>query len=343
MRAARVLDLRKLGVEEVPTPSPTADEVRVRVEACGICGSDLHLYNGNFMPAGVTPGHEIAGVVETVGAEVTNVAEGTRVVIEPLRSCGSCVYCRSGRDSICREFGLFGLHLPGGMADYITVPGRRIFPIAEDLDPAVAALAEPMAVSVHGLDRGGLEPGQRVLVLGAGVVGLTTLLAARSQGAGEVWISARHPHQAELARQLGADRVLSESEASPSSLDLLGRATDFDLAVETVGGKADTLLAAQMALRPGGTLSVVGVFTQPPQLEPYTLFLKELNLCWSNCYHRRPGAEADFAVAVRLVEKERQVLSRLTTHQFPLQDVDAAFKTAADKQAGAVKVTICPE
>jgi threonine dehydrogenase-like Zn-dependent dehydrogenase len=228
------------------------------------------------------------------------------------------------------------------MADYITVPGHRVFPIAPDLEPAVAALAEPVAVAVHGLDRGGLEPGQRVLVLGAGVIGLATLLAARSKGAGEIWISARHPHQAELARQFGADRVLSESEASPSSLNLLGRTTDFDLAVETVGGKADTLLAAQAALRPGGTVSVVGVFMQSPALEPYTLFLKEINLCWSNCYYRRPGVEADFAVAARLVEDERQLLTRLTTHQFPLEDVDAAFKTAANKKAGAVKVTICP-
>jgi L-iditol 2-dehydrogenase len=342
MRAARALGPQSLGVEDVPMPIPAPDEIRIRVEACGICGSDLHFFSHNLMPVGLTPGHEIAGVVDAVGDRVAGVRVGTRAVVEPIEGCGSCVYCRSGRHNICREFRLYGLHVPGGLAEYITVPGHRVFPIADDLEPEIAALAEPVAVAVHGLASGGFEAGQRVLVMGAGVVGLATLLAARSLGAGEVWISARHPQQADLARRLGASRVLSESEASPKALSALGRTADLDLAVETVGGSANTLLAASAALRPGGTLSVVGVFLQSPALDPYTLLLKELNLCWSNCYQRRPDGEGDFAVATRLIQDEREQLAGFVTHQFPLEEIDAAFATATNKKAGAVKVTVRP-
>jgi threonine dehydrogenase-like Zn-dependent dehydrogenase len=341
MRAALIGQPGQIGAGTRERPEPDAGEVRVRVEACGICGSDLHLFHGRMMAEGHTPGHEIAGRVDALGEGVEGLTPDQHVCVEPLHTCGLCRSCAEGRDSTCRQCRVYGVHLPGGFAEYVVVPARRVFALPDDLAPGVSALAEPMAVAVHGIRRGAFEPGQRVLVLGAGNVGLATLVAARAMGASEVLISARHAHQAELARALGADRVLDEREATPEALAALSLETDIDLAVETVGGTANTMRAACHAIRPGGVVSVVGLFMQDPGVEPLALFLKEGTLAWSNCYHRSPGTP-DFDDAVRILDAEREGLQALLTHTVPLAEIDRAFSLASNKKAGAVKVTVVP-
>ena len=186
----------------------------MRIDACGVCGSDLHFYHQRSLPPGHTPGHEMAGRIAECGTASRDLPEGTRVAVEPLRSCGDCAPCRAGRDSQCRQVLLHGIHLAGGFAEYVLVPAKRVFALPDAVTPIVGAMTEPAAVAVHGLRRGRFEPGQRVLVLGAGSVGLVSVIVARAMGAGEVWITARHPHQATLAGELGASRVLREAEAS---------------------------------------------------------------------------------------------------------------------------------
>jgi threonine dehydrogenase-like Zn-dependent dehydrogenase len=199
---------------------------------------------------------------------------------------------------------------------------------------------------VHALDRGGAEAGQRVLVLGAGSVGLLTLVAARRLGAGEVWITARYPHQIELARALGATRVLHEAEAETAALDALGREAEIDLVVETVGGSADTLRAAGAAVRPGGMISVIGVFLGGAAIDPLGLLMKEVTMAWSYCYGlRAPRAgrsSSDFAEAIEVIAAERDALAALVTHQFPLDQIARAFGVAGDRRDGAIKVSITP-
>jgi threonine dehydrogenase-like Zn-dependent dehydrogenase len=340
MRAAVAREKHALTVESLPLPEPGPGEVRVRVEACGLCGTDLHLLAGGFA-AGHTPGHEIAGRVDALGPGVTSVSAGDPVAVEPLLTCGTCASCRSGRDSICPDLRLLGVHVAGGFAEHVIVPARRLFPLPRGLDPRLGALAEPVAVVMHGLRRGGFAAQQRVLVLGAGAIGLLTTLAARTAGAREVLVTARHAHQAALARDFGATRVLSEAEASGRGLMQLGRTTPADLVVETIGGHADALRGAAWALVPGGTISVLGVFTAPITLDGYPFLLKEGNLAWSNCYARERG-HADFEDAVELIDAERERLSRLLTHVFPLDRIGEAFALAGDKKAGAVKVTVVP-
>jgi threonine dehydrogenase-like Zn-dependent dehydrogenase len=252
--------------------------------------------------------------------------------------------CRAGRDSICPQLKILGVHESGGMADYVVAPARRLFRAPADLAPAVAALTEPVAVVLHGLRRGSFAPGQRVLVLGAGTVGLLAVLAARAFGASEVLLTARHAHQAELGRALGATRVLGEAEATPGALAKLARKTPADLVVETVGGTADTLRAAGAALAPGGMVSVLGVFLAAATIDPYPLFMKEGTLAWSNCYARAAQGHprADFDDAVALVGAERERLARLLTHSVPLADTPRGFALAGDKKAGTVKVTVLP-
>ena len=341
MRAAVAHDGNRLSVEEIPIPVPAPGEVRVRVTACGICGSDLHFYRAGMWAPGATPGHEITGEIDALGDGVEGVATGDAVAIEPLRSCGRCDSCRAGLDAICRESQIYGIHRPGGLAEYVCVPAKRLFALPPDLDPRIAALSEPMAVVVHGLRRGGLAPGERVLVLGAGSLGLLSVVAARAMGASDVWLTARHPHQAELGVELGATRVLNEADASPFALDELGKEAPVDLVVETVGGKADTLISAGTAVRPGGTISVLGVFMGRIEIEPLSLFMKENTLTFSNCYSH-PAEDPDFAKAVALVCDHRDALTAVTTHESRLEQVEEAFVMASDKKAGAVKVTVLP-
>jgi threonine dehydrogenase-like Zn-dependent dehydrogenase len=330
-------------VEEVPSPEPGPGEVAIDVAGCGICGSDLHYLRAGLLRPGQITGHEIAGHIAAVGSGVDDRAIGDPVAIEPIRSCGDCAYCNTGRDSICRGMRLHGIHIPGGLTERIVIDADRAYPLATDLDPALGALTEPVAVAVHGLRRGTLARGERVLILGAGAVGLVTLLAARQLGAGEIYVSARYPRQAELARAFGADHVLTEDEASAPALDALGREVDFDLVVETVGGAANTLETACAAARPGGRVSVLGVFMSEPKLPPMPLLLKELSLHWSNCYHRCPGEPADFSQAAEIVDRERAALAALVTDRFPLAETDAAFAKALDKDAGTIKVIVTPQ
>ena len=342
MQAAVVSGPQAFGLDERPIPEPEADEVRVRIEACGICGSDLHFYRAGSLPAGHTPGHEISGVIDTVGGRVRDLAPGDRVAVEPLLSCGECSECLAGRDSICRHMQLLGVHRPGGLAEYIVVPDFRAHKLAPDLTASVAAMTEPVAVAVHGLVQGRFEKDQRVLVLGSGTVGLVSILTACSLGAGEVWATARHAHQAELARRMGATRILAESEAGPTPLRNLGLEHKIDLAIETVGGNANTLEAACAAVRPGGRVSVLGLFQGPVSLPGASLVIKEITLSGSNCYGRPPHQATDFRVAGDLVDRERERLAELISHELPLSEVHRGFQLAADKSQGVAKVIIAP-
>ena len=341
MRAAVAKDGGSLAIESVSIPEPRRGEVRVRVSACGICGSDLHLCHGGLMTPGLIPGHEIAGIVEAVGPEVSRVSEGAHVAVEPFRSCGECEECRSGRDPLCRTSQLLGIQAHGGLAEYVVASERRMFPAPADLRPELTALAEPLAVSIHGLRRGGFEKGSRILILGAGSVGLLGLFAARAMRAGEIWISARHPHQAELARGLGATRVLTEAEASRENLDRLGRSDPIDMVLETVGGRADTLGDGAAAVRPGGAVAVLGFFLGAVELDTLPLLMKEVSLVWSYCYHHGEDG-ADFSDAIAFLSRDREAASLLTSASVPLDDIERAFALAADKKKGIVKVSVLP-
>jgi threonine dehydrogenase-like Zn-dependent dehydrogenase len=167
------------------------------------------------------------------------------------------------------------------------------------------------------------------------------VLAARALGAGDVLVSARHSHQAERAAAFGASRVLRESEADEGGLRDLGAELPIDLVVETVGGTADTLRQAVAAVRPGGIISVLGLFLGPVALDPFPLLLKEATLVWSNCYARAPG-EPDFATATQLAASQRGALTAIATHAVSLDEIGRGFALASDKQTGAVKVSVLP-
>jgi L-iditol 2-dehydrogenase len=329
--------------ETVAMRDPRGGQVRLRVEACGLCGSDLHIYHSepDRVRAGMTLGHEIVGVVDAVGEGVDRWRIGDRATVEPLLSCGRCEQCAAGFDNRCRDYALLGLHRPGGFAERVIVDARRLYGVPASLDRRVAALAEPVAVCVHGLRLGRFDPRQPLLVLGAGSIGILTVAVARLWGASEIAITARHAHQARIARELGATAALDPASIRVQAADATTSTASFPLVVETVGGHADTLLDASAAVAPGGRIVVLGVFQDLVSIDPWPLLFKEASLTWSLCYTRPEGA-ADFDEAVRLLAAHPDVFARVLTHRVPLAEIDRAFALADDKSSGAVKVTVTP-
>ena len=336
MKAAFITGKETVDIREAGSPSPGPGEVSVRVRACGICGSDLHFYHGAF-PANpnVSPGHEFAGEIEELGEGVGGLERGQRVVVEPITRCQDCAYCRTGRYHLCARHVLLGTFAPGGLAEYVAVPAYTLYPLPEDLDFELGALVEPLAVAVHGLHIVGLALGERVLVLGSGTIGLFSIMAARAAGASDVIATYRHEHQGEAALSVGASRVILESEMT--GLEKEG----IDVVVETVGGSAPTPAQALGVVRPGGRISVLGLFPGAVQLGGLALILKEVTVAGGITYCR-PGEQSDFDVAIRILRSEPERTRALITHRFPLKEAGEAFATAADKGTKSLKVQVVP-
>ena len=337
MKAAVWNDRGSLDIVERPVPEPKPGWIRVRVSAVGICGTDLHFYRGSFpSPAGLLPGHEVGGVIDALG-EGVQLPVGAAVAVEPQSFCGECYQCRTGNHNRCPTRILFGVTGRGGCAEFATIPAYSAYILPNDVPSAVGALAEPLAVCVRGLHRGRVQSGQRVVILGAGTIGLMSLLGARMAGAAETLVVARHPHQQRAAQALEADAVLHDTDALRERLD--GAAVDC--VIETVGGRAATLMDAVRLVRPGGIVLMLGVFDGTSQIPALDFSTKEVTMVGSNCYGRG-GSHTDFEIAIDLLRKNLKPLTALVTHRFALDQVNQAFATAADKHSGSIKVHIIP-
>jgi len=331
-----------LSIESRETTLPGPDEVQVQVHSVGICGSDLHFFRGDFRAAeGLVPGHEISGTISAVGGKVRHVKEGDAVGIEPLLRCGTCASCLVGSYNVCADKGFIGIARDGGMAEYACVPGICAFKTPGDLAGELVTLAEPLACSVHAFNKASLRTGQTVFILGAGSIGLTGVVAAKAMGANVV-LQARHPHQQELGRLLGADEVLGEDDASKQRVRELVRLRAVDVALETVGGAGSTLVQAQTVLRPKGKLVVLGTFTgaQAP-IHALHLGQNEIEIVGSLAYCA-DGAKVDYRTAMEIIGDAREQIGAMVTHRFPLEQANAAFETALDKTSRSVKVLIQP-
>jgi threonine dehydrogenase-like Zn-dependent dehydrogenase len=340
MRAAACTEPGKVFTQEAPVPEPGPGELLLKVSRCGICGSDLHWYHGGIPIPRVCPGHEISAVVADVGAGAAGVKAGDRVAVEGIRVCGTCDYCRSSDYQRCRRVGMIGMTIPGGFAEYLVTTPRHCFAIPAGVDDETAQLTEPLAVSVHALRLAGLEMGQRVLVIGAGTIGLTAIAAARAGGAGEIVATARRPQQKAAAAALGATRVFDPSDSN----DLMSWCFDnpVDVVVETVGDPASSLGDAVACVRPGGSVAILGVFMQQPQLNALFLMMKEVTIVGSLCYGAT-GSRADFDIALDILARDgANIRGQMITHRFPLDQIADGFRAANDKTSGSIKVSIAP-
>ncbi len=319
----------------VPDPSPAPDEVVLRVAACGICGSDLHITEDPVpfgIGAGFVLGHEFAGAVVALGSAVTNLRIGDRVAVVPMRGCGHCEACRRGDPARCVEMVLIG----GGYAEYTTVAARQCHLLPNDVALEDGALAEPLAVALHCIVRSGMKPGHRVAILGAGPIGLLVAFWARRMGASCVVMADIHDHQRERALALGAtDFVFSGDKLSENLADACGGAPD--IVFECVG-KRGLLGAAAAAVRLQGTVVGVGLCIGGDDWDPFVALCKEVSLLFSVFFHQRN----EFGVALDALQGGPFAPQVVITDRIDLSPVPQIFESLR-RRTTQCKVLIQPE
>jgi len=275
MRAAVYRRRGELRIEQIPVREPGPQEVLVRVAYCGVCGTDLHLVMDGWGRPGSVGGHEYSGRVVAVGEGVTRWRPGDAVVGAPEPGCGRCEYCRAHRPGLCTALRPPGVEAPpGAFAEYRTLPAAELRAVPAGLSLRVAALAEPLAVALHGITRSGVRPGERALVTGAGPIGQLVVAALRARGVRDVVVSERSPLRRRLATELGARAVSPEELAAPvmpfQTVD-----APFHAAFECSGAAA-AAEAALAQLRKAGTLVLLGTGAERPRLDAQRVLLGEL-------------------------------------------------------------------
>lgn len=330
MRAVVIQEPGALSVVDVPDPAPAAGEIVVAPRAVGICGTDLHIIDGEFPPAPypLIPGHEFAGEVVAVGTGVTGVRVGDRVAVDPSLFCGRCVYCSRQRGNLCADWGAIGDTVDGAFAEYVSVPAGNACPVPESLTWAAAALVEPLSCVVHGLRRLAIRPGSELLIVGAGTIGLLLLQAARRSGAATVAVVDLDAGRRALASRLGADTVAG------SAADLIAvRARGFEYVIEATGVPA-AAAAAIDGLDRGGTMLVFGVSPAEAvvSVSPFRVYNDELTILGSMAVLRT------FEPAVNLMLAGAVAADEMVTHTFGLADFGDAV--AAVRGRAGLKVQI---
>lgn len=281
MKAAVFYGKNDLRVEEIPTPKAGPGQVLIRVHACGICGTDVHIYEGDEgaakSPAGTVLGHEFAGEVVTVGEGVTRVKAGDRVCVDPNKLCGKCGYCQSGLGHFCEDMVGIGTTTNGGFAEYCVVPEEQAYRIGDTLSFEEAAMAEPVACCLHGIDMCEIQPGDTVAVFGMGMIGLLMIQLARISGAAKVIAIEPVEVKRRQALLLGADIVIDPIRENVNEVLADGGITRINTVIECVG-RIDSM---KQAIEIAGKKSVVMLFglTKPEAelpIKPFELFKKEI-------------------------------------------------------------------
>jgi 2-desacetyl-2-hydroxyethyl bacteriochlorophyllide A dehydrogenase len=314
-------------VEDREVPSPEPEELKVSVEASGLCGTDLHIAAGEYPLATprVTLGHEYVGRVVEAGSGVGKFEVGDRIVVDPNIPCRVCRYCHSSRPHLCENPQALGVTRNGGLAEHSLLPVSQAYLVPDGLPSEAAALTEPLACTLHAVDRSGVRPGDTALVLGAGPIGVLCAALLVAAGASKVLVSEPNADRRERVREAGAEPV------SPDSISEAEAEVVFECA-----GRPETMKDAVSAARPGGTVMWVGV--APPEAEvavrPYDVFRRELSIRGS--YTNPYVMERSLALlASGLIGWES-----IVTHRYSLGDFDQAW--AAHRDGAGLKVCVLP-
>ena len=340
MKALRFETIGKLSLQEVEKPSPGAADLLVRVEACGICGTDRHILHGEFSARPpVTLGHEFCGIVEAVGGLVSAFAIGDRVTGDPNIACGVCPSCRAGRVNLCERLEAIGITRDGGFADYVVMPQTQAYRLPPGLPPLHGAFCEPLACCIHGVDMAGIRTGSSVVVLGGGVIGMLVVQLAKLAGATRIILSTRQEAKRRLAETLGAtgsvDPLAGDviaAIAGPGGLLPGGADVVFECA-----GVAETVAQAPLLARRGGTAVILGVLGPDERVEisPLDLLLREIRLQGSFINPFTHARAADL-IATGAIRVEPLISRRVRLE-------DAAGIISAPPPSGEIRAIVVPE
>jgi D-arabinitol dehydrogenase (NADP+) len=324
VRAVVIAAPGRVAVEEVAVPSPGPGDVLIRVRAAGICGTDLHILDGEYEAHyPIVPGHEFSGEVAALGAGVEGLSVGDRVTADPNIPCERCIPCRRNEQNQCARHAAVGVTRDGAFAEYVSVPERVVFPIG-DLSFAAAALVEPLACVVWGLRRVRIRPGDAVLVHGAGPMGCLLLQAVARSGAALVVVSDPVAGRLDLARSLGAHATVRPEELEEGRARALAP-DGFDVVIDATGLPA-VVEASFRQVRARGTIWLFGVC--PPdatvRVSPYTVFRKDLTIVGSFALSKT------FPESIALIRGGAVRVEPLISHRLPLERAPEALRIARD-------------
>ena len=333
MRAAFYEGPRKFATGTLPVPEPGAGEALLRMRRVGICGTDLHIFQGHLdhrVPRGGVTGHETFGQVVRAPRD-SGFSAGDRVVVEPLQFCGACRACRMGASYLCYSLKVLGVDVPGGLQEYWAVPAARLLHVPDTLDDDAAAVIEPLAVATHDVRRAGVKAGDTVLVFGGGPIGTLIAMVCRERGA-RVAVAEVNRFRIEMLQNLGLPTVGPDADVVKFANDWTG-GIGVDIAFEVTGHPA-AVRAVTDVVRVWGTVSIVAIHAEPMPVNLYQMFARELHMHGSRLYARE-----DWEEAIRLAATGAVNLGLLVSRRIPLERINEGMEEAL-KGGAVMKVLV---
>lgn len=340
-RAAYMTDIDRMEIRNIAMPKPKEREVLVKLEYVGICGSDVHYFHdgrcGDYIVEGdFMLGHECAGTVVELGADVKTLKAGDKVALEPGITCGQCEFCKSGRYNLCPDVQFLATPpVQGCYENYIAFPENMCFKLPENITTKEGALVEPLSVGMHAANQGDVKLGDSVVILGAGCIGLVTLLACKAHGATDITVIDVIPKRLDYALKLGAARVINGKEKNAvEEIDKLTGGAGIDKVFETAGSPI-TIQQTPYMVKNGGTIILVGISAQEKIEFNFAKIMAKEAKIESVFRYRNIYPQAIAAIAEGLID-----VSGIVTHEFDFDDIQEAFDCAIKNKEDVVKAVI---
>ncbi|MGI9072353.1 MAG: zinc-dependent alcohol dehydrogenase [Bryobacteraceae bacterium] len=344
MKALMLREYKRLELVDVPVPIPDADEVLVRVKACGICGSDVHGYDGSSgrrIPP-IVMGHEAAGVVAATGSRVSGIQEGDRVTFDSTIYCGSCEYCCRGEVNLCDRRQVLGVSTPeyrrpGAFAEYVLVPHHIMHRLPGDISFAEAAMVEPLAVAVHAVSLSAINERSTVLVVGAGMIGILVLQALRAVNCSRIYVTDIDDTRLRLAEQLGATATINARKADTAAeIHGLTSGMGVDVALEAVGNSV-AIKTAIDSVRKGGTVTLIGNISPTVEIPLQTVVSRQIRLQGS------AASSGEYPQCIDLLARGAVRVKPLITAVTPLEEGPRWFERLHSGEPNLMKIILTPD
>jgi 2-desacetyl-2-hydroxyethyl bacteriochlorophyllide A dehydrogenase len=344
MKAGILYDDRDIRPGNAPDPRVEADEILIETSYAGICGTDLHVYRGEFHNRVTCPailGHEFGGIIQEVGQDVKAFRVGDRVVVDPIISCHACPACLSGHLNACRTLKLLGIDLDGGFGQYVAAPASHVYRLPDAIPMTYAPMVEMYGLGHHILQRGQVQPGESVAILGAGKLGLSVLdVLCHSANAATTIVTDLQPFRLEMARKLGADYAIDITQEDPVEQVMdITQGVGVDCVIEAVGhyhleGREAPLAQAVKMIRTAGRIVTAGLGEQLSAVHFKTLVIKEAQIIASRV------TLGEFPRALHLMAKGLLHPDLLVTHQVAMREITAAFERVDRDEPSTLKVVL---
>lgn len=337
-------EYKQLEIVDIPVPIPAPDELLVRVKACGICGSDVHGYDGSSgrrIPP-IVMGHEAAGVVAAMGSQVSGVREGDRVTFDSTIYCGSCEYCRRGQVNLCDRREVLGVSTPeyrrpGAFAEYVLVPQRILHRVPDEISFPEAAMVEPLAVAVHAVSLSEIRQSSTTLVVGAGMIGLLVLQALRAANCSRIYVTDIDDTRLRLAEQLGATATINARKVDiTAEINGLTSGTGVDVAFEAVGNGA-TIKTAIESVRKGGTVILIGNISPKVEIPLQAVVSRQIRLQGS------AASSGEYPQCIDMLARSAVKVKPLITAVTPLEEGPQWFERLHSGEPNLMKIILTPD